>query len=137
MSYYEKYLKYKNKYLELKTKKQTGGSNNSALGNPYSRIPKRTVRGNGFTTQSMIQPTNQPITQSMIQPTSQPVEADLGENEWKLVVGANYKGLGIYQGYLQAGPSHDPYKEHSFKKADSQYSYFYHTKHIKNEFIQQ
>jgi hypothetical protein len=125
MSYYEKYLKYKNKYLELKTKKQTGGSNNSALGNPYSRIPKRTVRGNGFTTQSMIQP------------TSQPVEADLGENEWKLVVGANYKGLGIYQGYLQAGPSHDPYKEHSFKKADSQYSYFYHTKHIKNEFIQQ
>ena len=145
MSYYEKYLKYKNKYLELKTKKQTGGSNNSVLENPYSRIAKRTARGNGFTTQSVIQPTNQPITQSITQsmiqstsqPTSQPVEADLGKNEWKLVIGANYKGLGIYQGYLQAGPSHDPYKEHSFKKADSQHSYFYHTKHIKNEFIQQ
>jgi hypothetical protein len=60
-----------------------------------------------------------------------------GENEWKLVVGANYKGLGIYEGYLQAGPSHDPYKKHSFKKADSPYSYFYDTKNIKNEFIQQ
>jgi hypothetical protein len=129
MNYYEKYLKYKNKYLELKTRKQTGGSNNGVLENPYSRITKRSARGNGFTTQSITQPT--------IQSTIQPVEADLGENEWKLVVGANYKGLGIYQGYLQAGPSHDPYKEHSFKKADSPYSYFYNTKHIKNEFIQQ
>jgi len=146
MSYYEKYLKYKNKYLELKTKKQTGGGKNCS----FSGCPKESnslftcpkCHNVSYCSINHLMKDRNTHNCSELIKSSEPIkiqeiklEPDLGENEWKLTIGANYKGLGIYEGYLRAGPSHDPYKEHSFKKDGK--SYFYNTKHIKNEFVKE